>query len=407
MNFHSTITFLCSLLFVTGVNIGVVDGRIYSFEVTLGSDSGAGTGGAIFFRVFGTNDIWSDWFSRTGFSTRGETYNWTREIIPSVGDATKVVVLSQQTDGFTLKTITIDTTNSYTIPDNPGADIDCTSGSGDPCSYVVVFFNGTGYIDHTGTYAGGGCDLDTDVNPTPAPTEPTVIPSFYPSIEPTRIPSSDPTHIPSLDPTDSPTVTKAPSSIPTINPTHNPSAVPSKTPSNYPTDSPTYKPSVTPTQQPISPTNNPTSDPTDEPSAMPTTSPSDPPTSQPTDGPVIAPTTMPSIPTAQPVAAPSEIPSDRPSTLPTGIPSRIPSEDGMTNGMPTVVPSAMPSDSDGSGIGTGNGNETDDGAANGSDDNLGLIIGGSIAAVAVLAMIGCLIFLVVYRKKNAEKGKAL
>ena len=246
-------------MFVIGLNICIVDGRAYSFEVQLGSDSGSPTDGAIFFRLFGTNNIWSDWFTRSNFTTAGETYTWNQVIVPSVGNATKVVVLSQQTDGFTLNTITIDTTKSYTISNVPGADLDCSTTIGDPCSYVIIFFNGTDYIDHTRTYAGGGCDLDTNINPTPGPTS---IPSIYPSIEPTLFPSSDPT--------DSPT---------TPTPTANPSVVPSKTPSNHPTKSPTY----TPTQQPISPTDNPTFFPTGEPTDQVTMTPSKNPTFIPTN----------------------------------------------------------------------------------------------------------------------------
>ena len=138
--------------------------RIYSFEVQLGTDSGSNTNGDIYFRIFGTNNNWSDWFSRNSFTAAGATYQWDQEIQPSVGDVKKVIVLSQQTDGFTLNTITIDHSNSYTISDvSYGADIDCYTTANNACSYIIVFFNGTDYVDRTRTYASGGCDLSGSV----------------------------------------------------------------------------------------------------------------------------------------------------------------------------------------------------------------------------------------------------
>ena len=160
------------------IDISNTSARTYAFEIQVGTDGGAETDADIYFRIFGTKGIWSDWFIRNDFTTRGATYNWNQEINPSVGNVTKVVVLSKQTNGFTLNTITIDQENSYTVNDVAyGADIDCTTTENNACSYVVVFFNGTDFSDHTTTYASGGCDLDTQL----------------PSISPSQAPSQSPT----------------------------------------------------------------------------------------------------------------------------------------------------------------------------------------------------------------------
>ena len=65
-----------------------------------------------------------------------------------------MIVLSKQSDSFGLQTVEIDG-NSYTIPDSWGADLDYNWGpTQNGCSFVIIYFNGTDYTDHTSTYDG-------------------------------------------------------------------------------------------------------------------------------------------------------------------------------------------------------------------------------------------------------------
>lgn len=181
------------------------------------------------------------------------------------------------------------------------------------------------------------------------------------------------------------TADENPTLRPTIMTTRSPTVPPSALPSAQPSSSPTATPSVSPqpTSQPSTsgPTNTykPTVNPTQRPSMAPTISPTVLPTQQPTPAPTARPTVQPSRhpsvhPTVIPTTAPSRAPQNKPTLKPSTLPSIAPSCQPF-GASTTATPSVL----------TANPVRSED---NDGNDNIALVIGGSIAGGLVFLWCG-------------------
>ena len=133
---------------------------------------------------------------------------------------------------------------------------------GDGCSFIIIDFDTSTYVDDTTTYTSAGSicpyhEVLPTVEPTPAPTN---IPTSAPTAVPTISPTDTPTRAPSISPTD-------PTLIPTPSPTFKPSFDLSVEPTNIPSMEPSNQPTQIPSEPSFSPTDVP-SNPTYEPIAI-------------------------------------------------------------------------------------------------------------------------------------------
>ena len=108
----------------------------------------------------------------------------------------------------------------------------CIGLQGDGCSFVIIDFNTSTHTDNTTSYTSPGSvcpyhGMLPTVEPTPVPTDPTIVPTGIPTATPTDVPSSAPTTAPSPEPT------TAPSSAPTTAPSSAPTTTPSSAPTNF------------------------------------------------------------------------------------------------------------------------------------------------------------------------------
>lgn len=148
--------------------------------ITFADASYGGTDSPLWFRVKGTSNKWTDWFSKDNLTDEGTTYNWYAGSY-DIGVPTEVIVLNRANDGIWLREIGVNNV-SYTFTASSRGILVKYSGGGpqyDGCGYAHVNFTTNDY--DSDTYAGE--DLGGE-------TCPYLANYSFPTLEPTMPPTS-------------------------------------------------------------------------------------------------------------------------------------------------------------------------------------------------------------------------
>lgn len=161
----------------------------------------SGTSSPLWFRLKGTTNVWTDWFSKSNLTDEGTVYNWYQEFL-DVGDIVQVIVLNRANDGVFIRTIGVDD-ESYTFTSSSnGIWLKYSNGGPQFDGCAVVHVNFSDSTDDYDFYAGedlGGVTCPylieysfPTLEPTLSPTVPTEAPIPSPTVNPTSVPTVAP-----------------------------------------------------------------------------------------------------------------------------------------------------------------------------------------------------------------------